>query len=239
MSSNVLKKDICRSPIYNYRGKIEFTAYGTYVDTEEEVNIFLEAVRRNFTIHGVDDHNTTFPFALRLCRYSNSDVIEYYEDDNEIGCGSLLMNALIRRNLENVIIVVSCSKSSCFSPDFIQVETLKQIRLCAMDCVTLLHEKYMKSSTISIGIVGNNLSSIRGSVHDNVAKTSENQSHNIDNCIVQVKEKVDRDLLNMKPIVPNPDQIGLEMYLGKELDEAKQRKNAIKVATVAPFKFTS
>ena len=147
----MFEKEILRSQIYDYKGKIEFISYGSYVDNEEDVNIFLEAVRRIYTIDGDKDNygfGTTFPFALRLCPDSNSDIIEYYEDDDEIGCGNLLMNILIRRNLENCIIVVCCDKKSCFSPDFVQLETVKSIRNCSMDVAALLSEQqfHMKSS---------------------------------------------------------------------------------------------
>ena len=236
-------KEILRSPIYDYKGKIEFISYGSYVDNEEDVNIFLEAIRRNYTIDNNKNNygfGTTFPFALRLCPDSNSDIIEYYEDDDEIGCGNLLMNTLIRRNLENCIIVVCCDKKSCFSPDFIQLETVKPIRDCSMDVAALLSEQqlFMKSSaSASISLISKK-STMVGSVcsNSNINGDGDNNNQNIIPSNVYIREKVIRDSLNMKSIIPSPDAMGLEVYLAKELEEAKERKELINAATVAPFK---
>jgi len=110
----------------SYRGKVTYRGFASPVRSEDDVNVVLEKVQRF-----VGSSRATMSYALRMTQEDSSDIIEFSDDNGEFGAGDLLINALVRADLENSMVVVTIEGRGCFSTDFVPVESVRLIQSAA------------------------------------------------------------------------------------------------------------
>jgi hypothetical protein len=128
------KVDLIHCPTVSYRNRVKYNGFATIVGSEDQVNIVLEKVRR------LVGPLPSMSYALRMAKDSTSDIIEFCDDDGELGAGDSLLNELVRADLENAIVVVTIEGVGCFSPDFVPIESVRFIHDQAVASVGLLTE---------------------------------------------------------------------------------------------------